>query len=74
VAEQGDVWAQRKLGNTYAKGDAVPQDYVKAHVWLNLAASQKIARLPTAGINQIENDQRTVKRGAELCWRAVESH
>ncbi len=31
--------AQTNLGVRYAKGEGVPQDYVQAHRWLNLAAS-----------------------------------
>ncbi|MFN2150265.1 MAG: SEL1-like repeat protein, partial [Anaerolineales bacterium] len=32
--------AQYNLGLMYSKGRGVPQDYVKAHMWLNLAAAQ----------------------------------
>ena len=28
------------LGRAYAMGYGVPQDYVKAHMWVNLAAAQ----------------------------------
>ena len=30
---------QNNLGLMYRKGQGVPQDYVQAHMWLNLAAS-----------------------------------
>ena len=30
------------LGQMYAEGQRVPQDYVKAYAWLNLAAAQGI--------------------------------
>ena len=32
--------AQFNLGFRYANGEGVPQDYVEAHKWLNLAASR----------------------------------
>ena len=38
AAEQGDVDAQVSLGMVYADGIGVPQDYVEAHKWFNLAA------------------------------------
>jgi len=37
AAEQGLANAQGMLGIMYAKGQAVPQDYVLAYMWLNLA-------------------------------------
>ena len=39
AAEQGDASAQFNLGVTYDNG--VAQDYVQAHMWFNLAASQR---------------------------------
>ena len=42
AAEQGDAAAQYNLGLMYANGRGVPQDYVEAHKWLNLAATQGI--------------------------------
>ena len=39
LAEQGDVDAQYNLGLMYNKGQGVPQDYVRAHMWYNIAAS-----------------------------------
>jgi len=40
LAEQGEVDAQVRLGMMYEKGQGVPQNYVMAYMWLNLAASQ----------------------------------
>jgi TPR repeat protein len=37
AAEQGLANAQGILGIRYAKGEAVPQDYVLAYMWLHLA-------------------------------------
>jgi hypothetical protein len=42
LAEQGDPQAQHMLGRMYARGQGVVQDYVRAHMWLNLAAAGAI--------------------------------
>ena len=39
AAEQGHAWAQNNLGVMYANGQGVPQDYIQAQMWYNLAAS-----------------------------------
>jgi uncharacterized protein len=39
AAAQGDVDSQVALALAYESGTGVPQDYVEAHKWLNLAAS-----------------------------------
>jgi uncharacterized protein len=48
AADHGLAGAQFNLGMMYAEGQGVSQDYVQAHMWLNLAASQ----LPSLGTNQ----------------------
>ena len=40
LAEQGHASAQSTLGFMYSKGQGVPQDYIQAHKWYNLAAVQ----------------------------------
>ncbi len=40
LAKQGDANAQFNLGLMYDNGQGVPQDYVRAHMWFNLAASR----------------------------------
>jgi uncharacterized protein len=40
LAEQGDASAQYNLGVFYDNGLGVPQDYVRALMWLNLSAAQ----------------------------------
>ena len=40
AAAQGIALAQFKLGFMYKAGEGVPQDYVQAHKWFNLAASR----------------------------------
>jgi TPR repeat protein len=37
LAAQNNPLAQRNLGYMYDDGDCVPQDYVSAHMWFNLA-------------------------------------
>jgi TPR repeat protein len=38
AAEEGRAEAQYNLGLLYSTGQGVPQDYVLAHKWFNLAA------------------------------------
>ena len=40
LAEQGHADAQNNLGFMYDDGEGVPQDYVQALMWYNLAASK----------------------------------
>src|SRR5262249_50067205 len=39
AAEQGEAHAQEILGMMYSTGEGVPQDYLEAYKWVNLAAS-----------------------------------
>jgi TPR repeat protein len=39
AADQGHAAAQHNLGFMYHNGLGVPQDYVMAHMWFNLAAA-----------------------------------
>jgi len=43
AADQGSRLAQGQLGRMYQKGEGVPQDYVLAYKWYNLAAVRWIA-------------------------------
>jgi TPR repeat protein len=40
AADQGNALAQFNLGSMYAKGHDVPQDYVLAYEWFDLAVPQ----------------------------------
>ena len=40
AAAEGDRWAMVALGHVYKRGVGAPQDYILAHLWFNLAASQ----------------------------------
>lgn len=39
-AQQGFFSAQIRIGEMYAKGQGVPQDFVQAHFWFNLAGTK----------------------------------
>lgn len=43
AAERGNGLAQLELGRLYRSGIGVEADYVKAYVWLSLAAAQKVS-------------------------------
>jgi hypothetical protein len=40
AAQQGYAAAQYNLGLTYAEGPGIPQDYVQAYMWFDLAAAR----------------------------------
>ena len=40
AAEQGHIDSQVNLGVVYVKGKDAIQDYIKAHMWFNIAAAQ----------------------------------
>jgi uncharacterized protein len=42
AADQGNPLGQHFLGDMYVNGHGVPQDYVLAHMWFNLAAATGI--------------------------------
>jgi len=44
LAEQGNAKAQYNLGVMYAKGRGFPQDYILAHMWLNLSGANGVAK------------------------------
>ncbi len=81
-AEQGLASAQHSLGFRYATGDGVPQDYVQAHKWVNLAAAQttesaedyrsardKLAERMTA--SQIAEAQRLAREWQSKTWEQL---
>ncbi len=44
LADQGNATARHNLGILYEDGEGVPQDYVQAHMWSDLAASASTGR------------------------------
>ena len=39
AAEQGSTWFQYELGEMYADGDGVPENYIQAYAWFSIAAA-----------------------------------
>ncbi len=64
LAERGHADAQYSLGVMYSQGRGVPQDYVQAHMWFNLAAARL---LPGEGFNAAIQERNLV---AELMTSA----
>jgi TPR repeat protein len=58
AAEQGNATAQYNLGAKYANGEGVKRDYVRAHMWWNLAASRGNYNAPYSR-EKIENEMTT---------------
>jgi uncharacterized protein len=75
AADQGDSLAQQYLGNMYFKGHGVPQDYVRAFMWLALS---------TAALNNYAADDLNIltplmtraemDEGEKLALEWVEAH
>jgi TPR repeat protein len=64
AADQGDAVAEFLLGDQYANGKGVPQDYGEARIWLQRAAEQghSVAKLYLGG-----HVRRRPRRSAGLC-------
>jgi TPR repeat protein len=58
-AEQGSASCQTLLGGMYARGQGVPQDFVQAHMWYNLAAARSDGR--GADYDRAERDRTAMK-------------
>jgi peptidoglycan hydrolase-like protein with peptidoglycan-binding domain len=74
LAEQGDARAQTIVGLMYRDGQAVPQDYVRAHQWLNLAAAagqQDAAQARDALAARMEPGQIAEAQRLASAWRPV---
>lgn len=73
AAAAGDSRAMLALGRAYRRGIGVPQDYVEAHKWLNLAAGQGSVdaaeeRDELAGAMTAEDQSEAMRLARE--WRA----
>ena len=60
---EGDAAGQGLLGAMYADGAGVPQDYVEAHMWANMAAAQSSGETRDHWVNN--RDLNTAKMTAE---------
>jgi peptidoglycan hydrolase-like protein with peptidoglycan-binding domain len=72
LADQGDARAQALVGAMYRDGQAVPQDYVLAHQWLNLAAAggqQDAARARDELAERMEPSQIAEAQQLARAWR-----
>ena len=70
-AEAGDGRAMLALGRVYARGLGVPQDFVEAHKWLNLAAGLGSAEAATerdALANEMTAEERAEARKLARAW------
>jgi TPR repeat protein len=70
AAEQGDAKAQGNLGVAYLNGLGVPQDFVTALMWSNLAAAQ--GRESAKKNKEILEKRMTAKQIAEAQRRSSE--
>jgi TPR repeat protein len=63
AAEQGDAWAQGSLASMYATGDGVMQDFIPAHMWMSISASngRESAALYIARVETMMTDDQIVK-------------
>ena len=75
AAEQGFAAAQHDLGVIYLNGRGVPQDYVFAHMWFNLATAQtsksadRESAVKDPQLGHRENDGRTNRGGTKTSPR-----
>jgi TPR repeat protein len=77
AAEQGDAIAQGTLGTLYSMGQGVPQSYVEAYYWLDLAAAVKGPRQAQYAANRqmigthITADELADVQDREEKWKAA---
>jgi localization factor PodJL len=72
LARQGDPRAQRLVGFMFRDGQGVPQDFVQAHMWLNLAAAsgQEDAAAAREALSQrMTPDQIAEAQRLAAAWR-----
>ena len=75
AADGGDRRAMLELGRLYEKGLGVPQSYVQAHVWLNLAAARgafEALKERDALAERMTSQQVAAAQERALSWRPVE--
>jgi len=72
LADHGDARAQIIVGLMYRDGQAVPQDYMRAHQWLNLAAAagqQDAAKARDELAERMEPGQIAEAQRMAAAWR-----
>ena len=73
AAKTGDARAMLALGRAYVKGLGVPQDYVEAHKWLNLAAAEGNAQAASerdALAAKMTAEERSEAQKLARAWRS----
>ncbi len=74
AARKGDRRAMTALGRAFAKGLGVPQDFIEAHKWLNLAAArgdEKAAAERDALAKEMTVEERAEARKLLRAWRTT---
>ena len=74
AARQGDKRAMVALGRAFVKGLGVPQDFVEAHKWLNLAAARgdaKAAAERDTLAKEMTAEERAEARKLARAWRTA---
>ena len=69
AADQG-MPTRRTTSASYANGEGVPQDYVDAHMWFNIAAANgemMLLRTATSGEPMTAADISEAQRRARVC-------
>jgi uncharacterized protein len=71
AAEQGEASAQNNLGIMYDRGSGIPQDYITAHMWHNLAAAsgneKSVTNRDTVAGKMSQADVSEAQRRARVC-------
>ena len=75
LAEQGDADAQSNLGYMYGNGQGVAQDYVKAHMWWNIAAIEgRVDAIKNRDIVAKEMTTAQIEKAQEAASRCIKQN
>jgi TPR repeat protein len=69
AADQGIVSAQSNLGDMYREGVGVPQDFVQAHMWYNIAAA--LGGIWPQGTDFVDTRRQAIRVFLDRSWREV---
>ncbi|MEP6959247.1 MAG: SEL1-like repeat protein [Nitrospirota bacterium] len=72
LAEQGDAQAQSKLGLMYARGQGVPQDFIRAYMWYTFAAAAVSVDERKAAMKKRRRDDMALRMTAAQIEKAQE--
>lgn len=74
AADEGDAKSQLRLGQMYRDGDGVPQDFVRAHLWFNLAnaaGKAEAGALRDALSRRMTRDQMAEAQRLASAWKPI---